>query len=81
MERIEYDPEGGNYKPVTEHETGATLLVLGVVMLAAALGWLLFVGWDIRDGGGMMQAIFVVDVVTALFLIVLGFIKKKRQII
>ena len=81
MERIEYDPEGGNYKPVTEHETGATLLVLGVVMLIAALGWLLFVGWDIRDGGGMMQAIFVVDVVTALFLIVLGFIKKKRQII
>ena len=81
MERIEYDPEGGNYKPVTEHETGATFLVLGVVMLIAALGWLLFVGWDIRDGGGMMQAIFVADVVTALFLIILGFIKKKRQII
>ena len=81
MERIEIDPAGGDFKPVTEHETGATFLVLGVVMLAAALGWLLFVGWDIRDGGGMMQAIFVVDVVTALFLIVLGFIKKKRQII
>ncbi len=81
MERIEYDPEGGDYKPVTEHETGATFLVVGVVMLIAALGWLLFVGWDIRDGGGMMQAIFVADVVTALFLIVLGFIKKKRQII
>lgn len=81
MERIEIDPAGGDFKPVTEHETGATFLVLGVVMLIAALGWLLFVGWDIRDGGGMMQAIFVADVVTALFLIVLGFIKKKRQII
>jgi len=80
MEKMEYDPEGGNYKPITEHETGATFLVLGAIMLIAALGWLLFVGWDIRDGGGMMQAIFVVDVVTALFLIVLGFIKKKRQI-
>ena len=81
MEKMEYDPEGGNYKPVTEHETGATFLVLGVVMLIAGLGWLLYVGWDIRGGGGMMQAIFLVDVVAALFLIVLGFIKKKRQII
>ncbi len=81
MERIEIDPAGGDFKPVTEHETGATLLVVGVVMLIAALGWLLYVGWDIRDGGGMMQAIFVADVVAALFLIVLGFIKKKRQII
>ncbi len=81
MERIEIDPAGGDFKPVTEHETGATLLVVGVVMLIAALGWLLYVGWDIRDGGGMMQAIFVADVVAALFLIILGFIKKKRQII
>lgn len=81
MEKMEYDPEGGNYKPITEHETGATFLVLGVVMLIAGLGWLLYVGWDIRDGGGLMQAIFLVDVVAALFLIILGFIKKKRQII
>ncbi|HEY1937644.1 MAG TPA: hypothetical protein VGJ33_06900 [Candidatus Angelobacter sp.] len=80
MERMEYDPEGGNYKPVTEHETGATFLVLGLIMLLAGLGWLLFVGWDIRAGNHFMQGIFVVDVVIALFLIVLGFIKKKRQI-
>jgi hypothetical protein len=80
MERMEYDPEGGNYKPVTEHETGATFLVVGVVMLIAAAGWLLFVGWDVRGGNHFMQAIFVADVVIALFLIVLGFIKKKRQI-
>jgi uncharacterized membrane protein len=77
---MEYDPEGGNYKPVTEHETGATFLVLGLIMLLAGLGWLLFVGWDIRAGNHFMQGIFVVDVVIALFLIVLGFIKKKRQI-
>jgi multisubunit Na+/H+ antiporter MnhB subunit len=80
MERMEYDPEGGDYKPTTEHETGATFLVLGVIMLLAGLGWLLFVRWDIRSGGGMMQGIFAADVVIALVLIVLGFIKKKRQI-
>ncbi len=33
---MEYDPEGGDYQPVTEHETGATFLVLGVIMLLAA---------------------------------------------
>jgi hypothetical protein len=80
MDKMEYDPEGGNYQPITEHETGATFLVLGVVMLLAGLGWLLFVGWDIRAGGGMMEAIFAVDVVIALFLIILGFTKKKRLI-
>jgi hypothetical protein len=81
MERIEYDPEGGNYQPVTEHETGSTFMVVGLVMLIAALGWMLFVGWDIRAGGGLMQAIFVADVILALVLITLGFIKKKRQTI
>jgi hypothetical protein len=77
---MEYDPEGGNYKPVTEHETGATFLVVGLIMLIAAGGWMLYVGWDIRGGNHLMQAIFIADVVIALFLIVLGFIKKKRQI-
>jgi uncharacterized membrane protein SirB2 len=79
MERIEYDPEGGNYLPVTEHETGSTLLVVGIVMLLGALGWLLFVGWDIRAGGWMMETIFAADVVIALVLITLGYKKKKRQ--
>ena len=79
MERMEYDPEGGDYKPITEHETGATFLVLGLIMLIAGLGWMLFVGWDIRAGGGLMQGIFAADVLIALFLITLGFIKKKRQ--
>ncbi len=80
MERMEYDPEGGNYLPITEHETGATFMVVGLVMLLAGLGWMLFVGWDMRAGGMMMRIIFAVDVVVALFLIALGFIKKKRQI-
>lgn len=79
MERMDYDPEGGNYQPVTEHETGATLMVVGLVMLIGALGWMLFVGWDIRAGGGLMEAIFALDVLIALILIILGFIKKKRQ--
>jgi len=79
MERIEYDPEGGNYLPVTEHETGSTLLVLGIVMLLGALGWLLFVGWDIRAGGGLMQLIFTADVIIALVLMTWGYVKKKRQ--
>jgi multisubunit Na+/H+ antiporter MnhB subunit len=77
---MEYDPEGGDYKPITEHETGATFLVLGLIMLIAGLGWMLFVGWDIRAGGGLMQGIFAADVVIALVLLILGFIKKKRQI-
>lgn len=78
MERMEYDPEGGDYKPITEHETGATFLVLGLIMLIAALGWMLYVGWDIRGGGGLMEGLFAADVIIALFLLVLGFIKKKR---
>ena len=80
MERMEYDPEGGNYQPVTEHETGATFLVLGLIMLIAGLGWMLFVGWDIRAGGGLMEGLFAADVVIALGLLILGFIKKKRLI-
>ena len=79
MERMDYDPEGGDYQPITEHETGATFMVVGLIMLIAALGWMLFVGWDIRAGGGLMEAIFATDVALALFLITLGFIKKKRQ--
>jgi hypothetical protein len=79
MDKMEYDPEGGNYQPVTEHETGATFLVLGVVMLAAGLCWLLFVGWDIRAGGGLMEALFGADLIIGLYLLGWGFTKKKRQ--
>jgi hypothetical protein len=80
MDRMEYDPEGGNYQPVTEHETGATYRVIGMVMLLAGLAWLLFVGWDIRAGNKMMQSLFAGDVIIALVLMVWGFQKKKRQI-
>ncbi|HEY5029573.1 MAG TPA: hypothetical protein VIK39_14270 [Candidatus Angelobacter sp.] len=79
MERMEYDPEGGDYKPVTEHETGSTLMVLGLVMLIAAGGWMLFVGWDIRAGGGLMEALFGAVLIIGLYLLGLGFTKKKRQ--
>jgi hypothetical protein len=79
MERMEYDPEGGNFQPVTEHETGATFMVVGLVMLIAAAGWMMFVGWDIKAGGGLMQFFFAADAVIALGLLILGFIKKKRQ--
>ena len=78
MERMEYDPEGGNYLPVTEHETGSTLIVLGLVMLVAAAGWGLFVGWDIEAGGKIMRTIFGLDVLLALILITIGYVKKKR---
>jgi hypothetical protein len=77
---MEYDPEGGDYKPVTEHETGATFLVVGLIMLIAGGGWMLFVGGDIRAGGGLMEGLFAADVVIALALLILGFIKKKRLI-
>lgn len=79
MERIEYDPKGPDYLPVTQHETGATFMVVGVVMLLSGLGWLLFLGWDIRAGNMFMQVLFAVDVLVALFLIVWGFIKKRRM--
>jgi len=75
---MEYDPEGPDYLPVTEHETGSTLLVVGVIMLLAGLGWLLYVGWDIRAGNRFMKVIFGVDVIIALVLITVGFIKKRR---
>ncbi|HLJ85833.1 MAG TPA: hypothetical protein VKZ53_03370 [Candidatus Angelobacter sp.] len=79
MERIEYDPEGGNYLPVEARETGATLIVVGIVMLVAALGFGLFVGWDIRAGNFLMRVITTLDVGIALFLITWGFYKKKRR--
>jgi uncharacterized membrane protein len=76
---MEYDPEGGDYKPVTEHETGSTFMVLGLVMLIAAGGWMLFVGWDIRAGGGLMEALFGAVLIIGLYFLGLGFTKKKRQ--
>jgi hypothetical protein len=79
MERMEYDPEGGNYLPVTEHETGATLIVVGLVMLIAAAGWGLFVQWDIKAGGTLMRTFFGVNVLVALLLITIGYIKKNRS--
>jgi ABC-type sugar transport system permease subunit len=79
MERMEYDPEGGKYLPVTERETGSTLIVVGVVMLIAGLGWALFVGWDIRAGNIFMRVIFGLDVAVALLLMAVGFRKKNRQ--
>ena len=78
MERMEYDPEGGNYLPVTARETGSTLIVVGIIMLIAALGWGLFVDWDIRAGNLMMRALFGLDVLIALVLIVVGFSKKRH---
>ncbi len=79
MDRMDYDPEGGNYLPVTQRETGSTLIVIGVIMLIAAAGWVLFVGWDIRGGNMFMQVLFGADSLIALFLIVWGFVKKKNQ--
>ncbi|HYL92669.1 MAG TPA: hypothetical protein VEW69_05880, partial [Alphaproteobacteria bacterium] len=76
MQRIEYDPEGGDYLPVTERETASTLIVAGVVMLLAALGWALYVGGDIRVGGMLMRTLFGLDVLIALTLIVWGYNKK-----
>ena len=56
MERMEYDPEGGNYLPVTEHETGATLIVVGLVMLIAAAGWASSGNTGMRGGAGGLLA-------------------------
>jgi hypothetical protein len=77
---MEYDPEGGNYLPASQRETGSTLIVVGLIMLIGAAGWGLFVGWDIRAGGTLMRSIFGVDVLLALVLITVGYILKKRVI-
>ena len=79
MERMEYDPGGPDYLPVTEHETGSTMIVIGLIMLIAAAGWGLYVGWDIRAGGTLMKSIFGVDVIIALVLITWGYIKKNHE--
>jgi hypothetical protein len=76
---MEYDPEGGNYLPVTERETGNTLIVVGIVMLIAAAGFGLYVDWDIRAGNLFMRIIFGLDVVVALLLIAVGAHKKNRS--
>lgn len=78
MDRMEYDPEGGNYLPVDAREAGSTLIVVGTVMLIAALGWGLFVGWDIRAGNFFMRVIFSIDVLIAVILIGVGFRKKSK---
>lgn len=78
MDRMEYDPEGGNYLPVSQREAGSTLIVVGLIMLIGAAGWGLFVGWDIRAGGNLMRTIFGIDVLLALVLITIGYIKKKQ---
>jgi hypothetical protein len=78
MERSEYDPGGGNYLPVSPRENGATMMVVGVVMLIAGAGWGLFVGWDRRAGNMFMQLLFSIDVIIALFLLAGGLYKKSR---
>jgi hypothetical protein len=40
---------------------------------------MLFVGWDIRAGGGLMEALFGAVLIIGLYLLGLGFTKKKRQ--
>jgi hypothetical protein len=76
---MEYDPEGGNYLPVTERETGSTLIVVGIVMLIAAGLFGIYVEWDIRAGNVFMRLLFAVDVVVALLLIAVGMHKKNRS--
>lgn len=79
MERMEYDPEGGNYLPVTERETGSTLIVVGIVMLIAAGLFGIYVDWDIRTGKFFMRLLFCLDVVVALLLVAVGMHKKNRS--
>jgi hypothetical protein len=75
---MEYDPEGGNYLPISQREIGATMMVVGTIMLIAGAGWGLFVGWDRRAGNMFMQVIFSVVVVIGLLLLAVGLHKKSR---
>lgn len=79
MDRMEIDPKGGNYLPVTERETGSTLIVVGTVMLIAAGLFGIYVEWDIRAGNFFMRLLFGLDIVVALLLIAVGVHKKNRS--
>ncbi|MFI5106080.1 MAG: hypothetical protein ACHP79_14235 [Terriglobales bacterium] len=79
MERIEYDPEGGNYLPGTQRETGFALIISGGLLLVGGLGWALFLGAEMRVGSMLMRAILSTDVTIALLLIAAGFYKKRRR--
>ena len=79
MERMEYDPEGGNYLPITGRESGTTLIVVGIVMMIAAGLFGLYVDWDIRAGNIFMRIFFGLDVAVALLLIGVGVNKKNRS--
>jgi hypothetical protein len=79
MERIEYDPESGNYLPVTQRETGFALIVAGSLLLVGGLGWALMLGAEMRIGSVLMRGILGADVLIALSLIATGFYKKRRR--
>lgn len=79
MERIEYDPEGGNYLPVTERETGFALIVAGGLLLVGGLGWAIMLGAEMRIGSILMRSILGADIAVALLLIAAGFYKKRRR--
>ena len=79
MERIEYDPEGGNYLPVTERETGFALIVAGALLLVGGLGWAIMLGAEMRVGSVLMRSILGADIAVALLLIAAGFYKKRRR--
>ena len=79
MDRMEIDPEGGNYLPVTQRETGSTLIVVGIVMLVAAGLFGIYVDWDIRTGKFLMRLLFGLDVAIALSLMAVGVHKKNRS--
>jgi hypothetical protein len=79
MERIEYDPEGGNYLPVTQRETGFALIVAGGLLLVGGLGWAILVGAEMRVGSILMRTMLGADLGVALLLIAAGFHKKRRR--
>ena len=79
MERIEYDPEGGNYLPVTARETGFALIISGCLMLIAGLGWAIWIAAEMRVGSLLIRTMFGTEVITALLLIAAGFYKKRRR--
>jgi len=64
--------------PVKQRQTGQTLVLVGLLLLAFCLIAVLFVPSDVRAGHIFWTIIFSADVVTGVVLILVGTMQKAK---
>ena len=65
---------------IAQNRTVSRLLItLGVFFLMFAGFWLIFVGWDVRDGREFTIGLMAISAVIGLILIVSGAMKRSHQ--